>query len=404
MKKHLLRLLCLALCLLLTAGAALAANDTVLGVTTIRISGNDFAADTLNGVDALYNLTGPVYDCTELVRRYYRTLYGVDVVFSDAGPRVKDNPDFWFEQTDAPSTGDVLYATPAARGKNSAHAALVKYLNADGTRAVLIEQNWRWGDTAGVNRVIPWPSATYTAYTLRCASGTPAPALSGEDTVSGWAREYVDEAAADGLLNGFVDGFGKPITRGQFALLAVRAAHWLLGDSEKITNVSGEACALGLMGGDGALNFRAYEPISREAAAVTYTRLLALAGSAPEADGSVLSRYGDRDAISSWAADGVAVMTETGLMGGTGVNFEPAGGLTVEQAVALLMRICENPCPANVESPVRTAAAAPAAEDNSAVFSEIEQAAEQSAALRAGQFVATGSAVNRMIGLAHTNG
>ena len=45
----------------------------------LKITQDGFVADTLNGVDAEYNLTGRTLYCVELVEKYYKTLYGLTV-------------------------------------------------------------------------------------------------------------------------------------------------------------------------------------------------------------------------------------------------------------------------------------------------------------------------------------
>ena len=96
------------------------------------------------------------------------------------------------------------------------------------------------------------------------------------------------------------------------------------------------------MFGDGKGNFRLGSTLTRQEAAVICTRLMTLAGAAPEADASVLSTYGDAASIARWAKDGVSVMTKMGLMSGTGTGFAPAATLTTEQAITLLVRVYQN--------------------------------------------------------------
>jgi hypothetical protein len=397
MRKRTTRILALTLCLLLAlTGAAAASNETILSIDFVPITGSPFTADTLNGVSALYGSSE--YDCTELVRRYYKTLYGVDVLFYDSGLRVKDNDTYWFEKTDTPAPGDVLYATGTARGKSYAHAALLKFLSDGGTRATLIEQNWSWNNQAAYEREIPWPSDCYTAYTLRCSSGVPTPKLQQADTVSDWAESLVAEAKTLGLTAEIPDGWQKAVTRERLAYLLVAADHVLTGNTAAITDASAEADSLGLLSAGSAKS-----TVTREAAAVALTRLIRLAGKTPDVDKTALELYPDADEISDWAREGVAVMTETGLMNGTEEGFEPAGTLTTEQAAALAVRICENPEPANVLliAQSKTVVLSRGSLD---AFDEIEQAAEASRARSAGELIATNSAVNAMIGLSHTNG
>ena len=101
------------------------------------------------------------------------------------------------------------------------------------------------------------------------------------------------------------------------------------------------AAALGLVS-----NTNGVQELSREEAAVIASRLIELIGEAPETAGDALSVYEDAGRISSWAVDAVAEMTACGLMSGTAGSFNPQGKLTNEQAVALMVRVDENPAPA----------------------------------------------------------
>ena len=52
------------------ATGANAAEETI-DVTYVKITGEGFVADTLNGVEARYNQYGSTLYCVELVERYY---------------------------------------------------------------------------------------------------------------------------------------------------------------------------------------------------------------------------------------------------------------------------------------------------------------------------------------------
>jgi hypothetical protein len=352
MKRKLIRTLALALCVLLVfSGAAIASDETTMSVEYVPITGDGFVADTLNGVDALYNLTGPTYYCTELIVRYYKTLYDLDVIFND-GPEVKGNSNYWFEKTDSPQPGDVLYADASARAAGSNHAALVKTVN-DGS-LTLIEENWSWNGQAGINRTVAWPGCCYTAYTLRSSSGTPSPKLTDGGSaatvipaempaavvnwaamgVSSWAMESMEQASVYGLTDGLSSGWSKPITRGQLAKLVLRAVNALSDAGQN----GQDAFALGLME-----NSRLDDSLTRQEAATVFVRLLALLNITPEADSTALSRYTDAKSIASWAQNGVTIATQLGLMGGmSSGKFAPAGNLTLEQTVVILTRLCQS--------------------------------------------------------------
>ena len=72
-----------------------------------------------------------------------------------------------------------------------------------------------------------------------------------------------------------------------------------------------------------------------------YLRLLRQSSVVFEADMTMLSRYSDSGAISDWAREAVAMMTQYDLMNGTTKGFEPKKDMTLEQCLVLLTRICE---------------------------------------------------------------
>lgn len=354
MKKRFALALVLALCLTMLASTAYAA-DTTLDITYIPITEDGFVADTMDGVDAIYNLYGGP-DCADLVVRYYEAVYGVTVQLG--GAPIVVSGDGWFEEVDVPQRGDVLYASAAARG-SSTHYALCKSVDTAAGTVTLFEQNWSWNGQAGIDRVIPLDSC-YTYYTLRGGERTEQPAgdedetapadswydddlfdLASLGTPSGWAEGYVRQAAELGVLYGLTSGYQAPITRGEFAQMVVDAAQAVCGAYAR-GSVSEQAESLGLMFGDGKGNFRLNDTLTRQEAAVICTRLMTLAGAAPAADTSVLSTYGDAGSIARWAKDGVSIMTQMGLMSGTGTGFSPASTLTTEQAITLLVRVYQS--------------------------------------------------------------
>ena len=82
MKKRFALALAAALCLTMLASTAYAA-DTTLDITYVPITEDGFVADTMDGVDAVYNRSGGP-DCADLVARYYAAVYGVTVQLGSA--------------------------------------------------------------------------------------------------------------------------------------------------------------------------------------------------------------------------------------------------------------------------------------------------------------------------------
>ena len=94
------RLLAAALCLLLLAVLLVPASaaEGTISCTYVRITGDGFVADTMNGVESLYNLYGPTLQCVELITRYYQEVYGLEIRCSDGGPTVLNSSDLYFEE------------------------------------------------------------------------------------------------------------------------------------------------------------------------------------------------------------------------------------------------------------------------------------------------------------------
>ena len=111
MKRICAGLLALLLCLTALSVTALA-SDTTLDIRYVPITEDGFVADTMDGVDAIYNLWGGP-DCADLVIRYYDAVFGVDVQLG--GVPVVTGGEGWLEETDVPQRGDILYASAAAR-------------------------------------------------------------------------------------------------------------------------------------------------------------------------------------------------------------------------------------------------------------------------------------------------
>lgn len=356
-------LLALAMCFLAGLTTADAQSRETLSISYVEIAYDGFVADSMDGVDAVYNLTTASPDCAELVERYYKTLYGIDVVLGSQ-PYVSGTDKYWFEQTAIPGHGDILFSPASVRGYN--HYALCREADLANNTMTLFEQNWLWGTKAGVNRQVAI-GLYYTAYTLRSASGAvtpldpsqtvpqsppqaqepqspvvpplaPEPAPFGPSGPSQWAQDYVRRAEIMGIVQRQDGGYQQPITRGEYARLVVDAAKTITGCQTSGGTVIQEAKELDLMGGDANGDFRQLDGLSREEGAVVMYRLINLIGSLPAVDQSALNIYPDKAAIAWWSADAASIMTQTGLMGGTGKGFDPRSQLTVEQAIALLMR------------------------------------------------------------------
>lgn len=143
------------------------------------INKNGFISDTFCGVNAYYNLTdtsvNTYYQCNELVIRFYKEAYGLNVFASFVGGLIMRSEGYEFVTPSVPKPGDVIYAPSKFRRGKGDHWAIVKsYSNGVIT---LFEQNVRYNGKAGTGRTIQFPSDYYYIYTPVAKAGYPAPVL-----------------------------------------------------------------------------------------------------------------------------------------------------------------------------------------------------------------------------------
>lgn len=167
-KKALLICLC---AMILGSCLQASAADVTVHIEYITIEKYGFVADTLNGVEAKYNPWGKNYDCSELIHRYYKEIYGISLALYGNAPHVVGRDDVWFEKVSEPQVGDVMFASSYSRGRPTCHWAICKSVDVENNTITMFEQNWRVGGTAGVGRQIPYAKNCYNYYRLMCASG-----------------------------------------------------------------------------------------------------------------------------------------------------------------------------------------------------------------------------------------
>lgn len=224
-KKLLVRALILVLCVLsLSACLQAAAYETTLSCDYKKITENGFVADVFMDVEARYNLTGPTLYCSELIPRFIRDVYGVEISASGYAPRVKDGFDCRFEEPVEAQPGDVLIATASERGKGYDHWAICKSVDPEANTMTLFEQNWRWNGCAGVNRVIPLHGSCYRVYRLVTDDGEPVPTLAELAAEEAAEEAAAEEAAMQAALS------EQPVVQSDYDLLkqAIRSAELIL--------------------------------------------------------------------------------------------------------------------------------------------------------------------------------
>ena len=106
MKRRLCAFLAAALCAACFTTAALAGDES-LHTDYVEITCDGFAADALDGVEAIYNLTTASPDCLDYVQRYYREVYGLELQAVGHNIWITNDDTYYFERTSDPQPGDI---------------------------------------------------------------------------------------------------------------------------------------------------------------------------------------------------------------------------------------------------------------------------------------------------------
>ncbi len=174
--------------------------DDVSGGSYSPIIGEPYVAETFCSVEARYSLTTEIYQCNELIMRFYREAYSLEVMaYMNIGLKMLTEG-YDFATPTVPKKGDIIYSPAKFRQYKSDHWAIVK--NYSNGKITLFEQNVKWNGKAGTGRQVKFPSEYYYIYTPVAKPGFPAPVLKG---VSESASSTVTAAV--------------PVTSGQPALL-----------------------------------------------------------------------------------------------------------------------------------------------------------------------------------------
>ncbi len=189
------------------------------------------------------------------------------------------------------------------------------------------------------------------------------PAFAAE--TSGWAAAEMERAERLGLIPGseLPENYTQPVTRAGFRALAMqylavssrcdgetfrgllvenRAERNADGTVKRVFTDGSEADSLawyaGLVLGDGNGLFRPQDTITRQEVAVMVLRAWMLCGGATPETGNV--SFSDASEIADWAAEAASALAGWGVLKGhDDGRFDPEGLCTVEQAVALLLRL-----------------------------------------------------------------
>lgn len=129
---------------------------------TLIVKKSEFVADSFKGVDAIYRPgkndgSSATYSCAAYIKKFYSSVYDVSVYNLFAGNTPKTYEGNTFSKVSNPKVGDIAFS--------KSHWAIVKSVDKENKKVVLIEQNWKWSQgrqtVCKINRTVSTSSLTY---------------------------------------------------------------------------------------------------------------------------------------------------------------------------------------------------------------------------------------------------
>jgi hypothetical protein len=181
------------------------------------------------------------------------------------------------------------------------------------------------------------------------------PAVKLTDIGSHWAKSAIERAVALGFVNGYEDGTFRPdstVKRSEFAVMisralklgtpAEQAAGKAFADADSIPGWAkpyvAQAARAGIVTGYDDNTFRADRQISRAEIAVMIVRAMGL-----NVDAEAAVTFADADQIPQWARGSVAAAAELGIIRGRGGNrFAANAPATRAESVTLILAMLDH--------------------------------------------------------------
>jgi len=178
------------------------------------------------------------------------------------------------------------------------------------------------------------------------------PSFAALNDVSGhWAEPEVNKWVDKGIIKGYEDATFRPdntITRAEFTALIARIFNFVKKADTVFPDVDADAwfaetvsksVAAGIIKGDDTGNFRPYDPITRQEAAVILYRVFDLKVQNEKA----ADAFADSSSIPGWSKDAISSLFENGYIKGRPDNtFAPTDNLNRAEAVKMIDSIAGN--------------------------------------------------------------
>lgn len=172
-----------------------------------------------------------------------------------------------------------------------------------------------------------------------------------DTAASYWGYKAISSLTNKGIISGYPDGTFKPeasITRAEFATILVKALGLnTSATTSKFTDITKDAwyystvnaaASANLISGMGDNLFAPNTLITREQMALMISK--ALGDKTPAADGTELSTFKDKSAVSNWAISGMAKAARAGIISGmTTDTLAPTANATRAQATEMIYKM-----------------------------------------------------------------
>ncbi len=246
----------------------------------------------------------------------------------------------YWNNSDAPVTVSIPYKPTPEELKDPEHIT-VWYI--DGKGNVISIPDGRYNPDTG--------EVTFSVTHFSCFAVTYVRKTFSDIDKYKWAKNQIEILASKGIADGTgKDTFspGTDITRADFLVMLVRTLGLSASFDTNFVDIKsgtdyykeiGIAKKLGLTDGDGNNRFNPSSRITRQDMMVLTTRALKMLKLAQTAEPSVLEGFSDRNEISEYAAESMAIMVKERFIEGSGDRINPRGAATRAEAAVFLYRI-----------------------------------------------------------------
>jgi hypothetical protein len=253
-----------------------------------------------------------------------------------------DGKQIAWSNSGAPVTVTVSY-TPASEELANPGSIVVWYI--DGSGNVVTIPNGHYDPATG--------TVTFTTTHFSCYAVGYNKVAFNDVSATAWYSKAAGFIAARGITSGTGNGKYSPeakLTRGEFIVFMMRA-YDIAPDTDPGNNFSdagntyytgylAAAKRLGISSGVGNNMYAPGNEITRQEMFTLLYNVLKVIGQLPQGDsGKSLSSFSDAGQIASWAKDTMALLVETGTIGGNAGKLTPIGTTTRAEMAQVLYNL-----------------------------------------------------------------